>query len=86
MTMGFDDSPIKPQCRDALHEIYNLLAGELDDAKREQISVHLDECTPCAEPYDFYAELRRCIQQRCHDTAPPELLTRIESALDREAP
>lgn len=82
--MTTDDAPSKPQCQDALHEIYHLLAGELDDAKRQQIAVHLEECTPCAEPYDFYAELRRVLQQRCHDTAPPELMARIESALQHE--
>jgi len=76
--------PLEPQCEDALQEIYNLLSGELDDQKREQIARHLDECSPCAEPYDFYAELRKTIQQRCRDTAPPSLLARIEDAIRRE--
>jgi mycothiol system anti-sigma-R factor len=79
-----DPAPLKPQCEDALHEIYHLLSGELDDAKREQITGHLDECAPCAEPYDFYAEVRRCVQQRCQDQAPPELLARIADALQHE--
>lgn len=79
-----DDSPLKPQCEDALHEIYHLLAGEIDDSKRQQIAHHLDECAPCAEPYDFYAELRRVVQLRCHDAAPPELLERIASAIEHE--
>ena len=84
MTMATDPAPLKPQCEEALHEIYDLLAGELDDAMRQKIASHLDECTPCAEPYDFYAELRHTVQQRCRDTAPPELLARIEEALGRE--
>jgi mycothiol system anti-sigma-R factor len=79
-----DDTPLKPQCEDALHEIYHLLSGEIDDAKREQITVHLDECSPCAEPYDFYAEVRRVVQQRCQDSAPPGLLARIEAAIQHE--
>jgi mycothiol system anti-sigma-R factor len=74
----------KPQCEDALHELYHLLSGELDDAKRSKIQAHLDECAPCAEPYDFYAELRRCLQQRCQDQAPPELLARIEQAIAQD--
>jgi len=82
--MATDPAPLKPHCQDALHEIYHLLAGELDDRKREQIAAHLDDCSPCAEPYDFYAELRRCVQQRCRDTAPPGLLSRIEDALGHE--
>ena len=79
-----DDTPLKPQCEDALHEIDHLLSGEIDDAKRAQIQTHLDECGPCAEPYDFYGELRRTLQQRCQDTAPPDLLARIEQAIQHE--
>jgi mycothiol system anti-sigma-R factor len=78
------DHPRKPQCDDALHEIYHLLAGQIDDQKRELISLHLEECPPCAEPYDFYAELRRVVQHRCHDSAPDGLLARIEAAIDHE--
>jgi mycothiol system anti-sigma-R factor len=82
--MAADPTSPKPQCDDALHELYHLLAGELDDQRREQIRTHLDECAPCAEPYDFYAEVRRCLQQRCQDQAPPGLLARIESAIQHE--
>jgi mycothiol system anti-sigma-R factor len=82
--MAPDPTPTQPSCDDALHEIYHLLSGELDDAKRDRIAEHLDDCAPCAEPYDFYAELRRTVQQRCRDTAPPELLRRIEAAIQHE--
>jgi mycothiol system anti-sigma-R factor len=82
--MADDTTPLQPQCEDALHEIYHLLSGELDDGKRAQIAEHLDRCSPCAEPYDFYAELRRTLQERCRDTAPPSLLARIEDAIQHE--
>jgi mycothiol system anti-sigma-R factor len=82
--MATDSPDPKPQCADALHELYDLLSGELDDDRRSQIRAHLDECAPCAEPYDFYAEVRRCLQQRCQDQAPPDLLARIEAAIQAE--
>lgn len=82
--MDPDPSPLQPSCEDALHEIYHLLSGEIDDEKRATITGHLDECAPCAEPYDFYAELRRTVQQRCQDQAPPDLLARIAEALQHE--
>jgi mycothiol system anti-sigma-R factor len=69
------------ECDDALHEVYDLLSGELDDAKRATIQTHLDECPPCGETYDFYAELRLVVQQKCRDTAPPELLLKIQAAM-----
>ena len=83
--MAADPTSSKPQCEAALHELYHLLSGELDDAKLDQIRTHLDECAPCAEPYDFYAELRRCLQLRCQDSAPPELLARISEAIAHES-
>ena len=79
-----DPTPLKPECDEALHEIYHLLSGEIDDQKRAKIAAHLDECSPCAEPYDFYAELRLVVQRSCRDTAPPELLARIEEAIQHE--
>ncbi len=82
--MASDPAPLKPQCDEALHEIYHLLAGELDDTKRDKIAQHLDECTPCAEPYDFYAELRKVVQQRCQDQAPAGLQDRIAQAIQHE--
>jgi mycothiol system anti-sigma-R factor len=82
--MALDPTAPKPKCEDALHELYHLLSGELDDAKRQQIQAHLDECAPCAEPYDFYAEVRRCLQLRCQDEVPPALLLRIELAIQHE--
>ena len=84
MASDSDPAPLKPQCDEELHEIYHLLSGEIDDQKRAKIAEHLDECSPCAEPYDFYAELRIVVQRSCRDTAPPELLARIEEAIQHE--
>lgn len=83
--MADEPTPMTSQCEAALHEIYHLLSGELDDQARAQIAHHLDECSPCAEPYDFYAELRRTLQERCRDTAPPSLLERIQEAIQLES-
>jgi mycothiol system anti-sigma-R factor len=71
-------------CDDALHQVYDLLSGELDDDKRAHIKQHLDDCPPCGETYDFYAELRIVVQQKCRDAAPPELLAKIQAALDAD--
>lgn len=84
MTDDTTPSPTASECDEALHELYDLLSGEIDDHKRHEILHHLDDCAPCAEPYDFYAELRRCLQQQCRDVAPPDLLARIQSAIQRE--
>jgi mycothiol system anti-sigma-R factor len=68
-------------CTRALVEIYTFLDGELTDERRERITRHLDDCSPCLEIFDFEAELRLVVQHRCRDQAPEHLRVRIQSTL-----
>jgi mycothiol system anti-sigma-R factor len=72
----------KPQCQDALQELYVFLDGELTAEKREHIRVHLDDCNPCLEQYDFEAELRMVISTKCKESVPQSLKDKILRALD----
>ena len=72
-------------CQDALHELYGYLDGELTEAKRVAIHHHLDECQPCAEPYDFEAELRALVRRKCQEQVPDALIAKIRTALESEA-
>jgi mycothiol system anti-sigma-R factor len=71
-------------CKDALHQLYDFLDGELTDHKRAAIQHHLDTCQPCAEPYDFEAELRLVVRKKCAETVPDSLMAKIRKALDAE--
>lgn len=71
-------------CKDALHQLYGFLDGELNDNKRAAIQHHLDTCQPCAEPYDFEAELRLVIRKKCAETVPDSLMAKVRKALDAE--
>jgi mycothiol system anti-sigma-R factor len=71
-------------CDDAVHRLYHFLDGELDDTRRADIKRHLDECLPCLEAFDFEAELRIVIAQRCRDEVPEGLRERIAMAIDHE--
>lgn len=68
-------------CDDALEELYHYLHGELTEQRRQQIRVHLDDCAPCLVAFDFEAELRVVISQRCQDTVSIELRERIAMAI-----
>ena len=72
-------------CDDALAELYLFLDGELDDSARVRIESHLRQCSPCLEAFDFEAELRRIVADRCRDRVPDELRARIQTLLDGEA-
>jgi mycothiol system anti-sigma-R factor len=71
-------------CDDALNELYTFLDGELTSEVRGQIQQHLDDCNPCIEAYDFEAELRIVISQKCRDTVPEDLRSRIKDAISKD--
>jgi mycothiol system anti-sigma-R factor len=71
----------QPDCQAALTELYTFLDGELTDERRSLIAHHLDDCNPCLEVFDFEAELRLVIQQKCRDEVPTDLRVRIEQTL-----
>ncbi|HEV7887257.1 MAG TPA: mycothiol system anti-sigma-R factor [Acidimicrobiales bacterium] len=73
-------------CDDAVHRLYDFLDGELDDKRRADIKRHLDECLPCLEAFDFEAELRMVIAQKCREQVPDGLRERISQALRHEPP
>ena len=74
----------KSQCQDALHELYGYLDGELTDDRRAAIHRHLDGCQPCAEPYDFEAELREVVRRKCQEQVPDRLMAKVRDALASE--
>jgi mycothiol system anti-sigma-R factor len=71
----------KHECQEALEELYTFLDGELTVEKREHIRHHLDDCNPCLGAFDFEAEVRMVIAQRCREQVPPALRQRIADAL-----
>lgn len=68
-------------CSETLQELYEYLAGELTDDKRQHIEQHLNDCSPCYEAFDFEAELRMVVRRRCAETVPDHLKARIARAL-----
>ncbi|MFN8052839.1 MAG: mycothiol system anti-sigma-R factor [Acidimicrobiales bacterium] len=74
-------------CDVALAELYEYLDGELDETARVRIEHHLRECSPCLEAFDFEAEIRRLVADRCREQCPEELRRRIQAAIEHgEAP
>jgi mycothiol system anti-sigma-R factor len=73
--------PERGGCDDSLHELYSFLDGELTESRRAEIKRHLDDCPPCFEQFDFEAELRLLIAQKCRDTVPESLRERIARTL-----
>jgi mycothiol system anti-sigma-R factor len=71
----------KRECVEAVHMLYHYLDGELTSERRVLIRQHLDDCPPCGDAFEFEAELRVVIAQKCREEVPPELVNRVRKAL-----
>ena len=74
----------KGDCVEAVHLLYHYLDGELTTERRVLIRQHLDDCPPCGQAFDFEAELRVVIAQKCREEVPTELVERVRKALGQE--
>jgi mycothiol system anti-sigma-R factor len=68
-------------CNDAVHQLYHFLDGELTPDRRVAIQRHLDDCPPCGQAFDFEAELRVVVSQKCREQVPDQLRQRVADAL-----
>jgi mycothiol system anti-sigma-R factor len=80
--MGTGESGV--DCGETIERLYTYLDGELTDERRKEIKEHLDECSPCLGAFDFEAELRHVIANRCKDHVPESLRQRVHEALLEE--
>jgi len=71
----------KGDCVEAAHLLYHYLDGELTTERRVLIRQHLDDCPPCGQAFDFEAELRVVVSQKCRETVPDHLRERVLKAL-----
>jgi len=69
----------EPDCAATLRELDVFLDSELSDEARTTITHHLDGCPDCLSAFDFHAELKQVIGEKCrNDEMPAGLLSRIE--------
>lgn len=71
-------------CNETIERLYFFLDGELTEERRTEIRIHLDDCSPCLQAFDFEAELRQVIASRCKDHVPDVLRQRVLEAILEE--
>ena len=70
--------PHETPCSEVLEAVYVYLDGEQDDASRELIRVHLDECSPCLRQFGLEQAVKALVARCCGgDPAPQELRSRV---------
>ncbi len=79
------DACDEPDCSATLRELDVFLDDELSDDARSTIRHHLDGCPDCLSAFDFQAELKRVIGEKCrNDEMPAELLSKIEKCFSTD--
>ena len=69
-------------CDDVLSHVFEFLDHETDDARREAIAEHLEECSPCLRQFGIEQEFKALVRRRCGgDAPPPGLRDRIKMRL-----
>jgi anti-sigma factor (TIGR02949 family) len=72
-------------CNDTLRELETFIDEELSDDAKNAIRSHLEGCPDCLQAFDFHAELKAVIADKCHrDELPPGLVSRIERCFDED--
>ena len=74
-----------PDCRQTIEELDLFLDDELSDEARTAIRHHLDGCLDCLQAFDFHAELKIVVAEKCNnDEMPADLLAKIERCFNTD--
>ena len=69
-------------CDDVLSHVFEFLDHETDDARREVIAEHLEDCSPCLRQFGIEQEFKALVRRRCGgDPTPVGLRDRIKLQL-----
>lgn len=72
-------------CNETLRELDAFLDSELSEHARIAIRAHLEGCPDCLQTFDFHAELKIVVSQKCRsDEIPPGLLAKIEQCFGND--
>jgi mycothiol system anti-sigma-R factor len=58
-------------CDDVLSHVFEFLDHETDDARREVIAEHLEDCSPCLRQFGIEQEFKALVRRRCGGDPPP---------------
>ena len=75
-------NPHEAHCQDVLAAVWLFLDHECDQACRELVRRHLDECNPCLAAYGIEEKLKQLLARKCGgDRAPNGLRARLREQI-----
>ena len=69
--------PHETPCSEVLEKVYLYLDQETEAEERDQIRIHLDECSPCLRKYGLEQAVKALVARSCSEQAPVELRERV---------
>ncbi len=78
------DACDEPDCEATLKELDVFLDNELSDEARHSITHHLEGCPDCHGAFDFHAELKQVIGEKCRNEEMPHRSARTHRAVFRD--
>ena len=73
-------------CNETLRELEAFLDNELKPETHVAIRAHLEGCPDCLQAFDFHAELKIVVAQKCrNDEMPPGLMDKIQRCFGDDA-
>lgn len=76
--------PNSANCAEALSSVYDYLDAEIDEARRDAVARHLEDCPPCLEQYSLERMVKSLVQRSCcTDPAPAELRVRVVARIQQ---
>jgi mycothiol system anti-sigma-R factor len=66
--------PHETDCAEVLAEVWLFLDHECNQARRELLEKHLDECSPCLERYGLDEHLKSLLATKCGGEHAPDAL------------
>ena len=80
--MGFGPGGL--DCNEVLADVFLYLDNEADEAARDRMRLHLDDCAPCLRQFGLEQDVKELVARCCGgDIAPDALRSRLQIRLEQ---
>lgn len=69
-------------CKECLDRLEELVDKELSPLEASEVQIHLENCPPCTERFEFETDMKRLVRVCCgQEQAPASLRARLREIL-----
>jgi len=68
-------------CQEFRVQVFTYMDGELTVTEMREVTIHVEDCGPCAQVLAYEVRIREVVQRCCCEPAPAEMRARLLGAL-----